>query len=80
MREFIGPYYLLFIILLLAAAWIWALIDIVKSTFKDSNTKIIWVVLVCVGQFIGPLLWFVLKRNFVVDAENTGVTNAPNTK
>jgi hypothetical protein len=38
------------------ALWIWALIDIIRSTFNDIAIKIVWFLLV----FFLPLLGFVL--------------------
>ena len=42
--------------------WLVALIDILKSEFKDSNNKIIWLVLTLILPFLGPLLYFVVGR------------------
>jgi len=52
--------------LALFAAWIWALVDILRSTFTDIALKIIWFLLV----FFLPLLGFIL---YVVIGKSTKV-------
>ena len=42
--------------------WFVALIDILKSEFKDNNNKIIWLVLTLLLPFLGPLLYFIVGR------------------
>ncbi len=42
--------------------WIWAIIDVIKSDFKDSTTKIIWVALLIFLPFLGAIIYpFVAK-------------------
>lgn len=38
-----------------------AIIDIVKSS-KDTGKKIIWILLVLILPFVGPLLYYVVGR------------------
>lgn len=45
------------------ALFIWALIDILNSEFPDSNSKLIWIVIVLVAAFVGPLIWLLWGRN-----------------
>lgn len=44
------------------ALWIWALLDIVKSDFKDQNGKLIWCLLVIFLPFVGTILYFAIGR------------------
>ena len=37
--------------------WIWALIDILKSDFKDSINKLIWILVVFFLYILGALLY-----------------------
>lgn len=39
-----------------------ALIDIVKSNFKDSTTKLIWVLIVLFAPLLGTLIYFAVGR------------------
>jgi len=39
-----------------------ALVDIVKSNFKDSNTKLMWVIIVLVLPLMGTILYFAVGR------------------
>ena len=51
--------FVLFIILLPSVLWIFALIDILKSNFKDSTNKIIWVLIVLLLPVLGSILYFI---------------------
>ena len=44
------------------ALTIWALVDILKSNFADSNSKLIWVIVVLVANLIGSLVWLLWGR------------------
>ncbi|MFN8363131.1 MAG: PLDc N-terminal domain-containing protein [Cloacibacterium normanense] len=50
----------MFIILLPSVLWIFALIDILKATFKDSTNKIIWVLIVLLLPVLRFILYFIL--------------------
>lgn len=43
--------------------WIIALVDILKSNFKDSNNKILWVLVVILLPVIGSILYFIIEKN-----------------
>jgi hypothetical protein len=43
--------------------WIIALVDILKSNFKDSNNKILWVLVVILLPVIGSILYFIIGKN-----------------
>ena len=43
--------------------WIWALIDILRSEFKDTAIKIAWVLMVIFLPLIGVLLYVVVGRS-----------------
>lgn len=45
--------------------WIVALIDILKSEFKDPINKVIWLILTLILPFLGPLLYFIIGRKQV---------------
>ncbi len=49
--------FVLFIILLPSVLWIFAIIDILKSNFKDSTNKIIWVLIVLLLPVLGSILY-----------------------
>lgn len=48
------------------ALWIWALVDIIRSTFSDIAVKVVWFLLV----FFLPLLGFIL---YVIVGKSTKV-------
>jgi hypothetical protein len=43
--------------------WIWALIDILKSDFKDNTNKIIWLLVVFFLNGFGAILYYFIGRN-----------------
>lgn len=52
----------LLIFLLPTLLWLIALIDILKSNFKDSTSKIIWVLIVIFLPIIGSILYFIIGK------------------
>jgi Phospholipase_D-nuclease N-terminal len=49
--------------LLALVLWIWALADIIRRNFRNSNTKLIWIIIVILIPFLGSVLYLVLGRN-----------------
>ena len=43
-------------------AWVWALIDILKSDFKDGTNKIVWLLVVFFLYILGALLYYFIGR------------------
>lgn len=50
--------------------WIWALIDIIKSQFKDDITKLIWFLVVFFLPFVGFLLYVFAGRSMRIQNFN----------
>jgi hypothetical protein len=48
--------------LLYAVLWIWAIIDLLRADFKDSNMKIIWAVVLIFANPIGPFVYFMISK------------------
>jgi glycopeptide antibiotics resistance protein len=48
--------------LVLLAFWVWMLIDCVQRIFRDSNEKIIWIIVIVLGSWIGALVYFFAIR------------------
>lgn len=55
------------VLLLLVVAYfgliIFCLLDAVRATFKDSATKIVWVLVILFAPFLGSVLYLVIGRN-----------------
>jgi len=49
--------------------WLWAVIDILKSDFKDGATKLVWLLVVFFLPFLGFLLYVFIGRNQKVREE-----------
>ena len=50
-------------ILLPSIFWIIALIDILKSDFRETNDKIIWALVVIFLPVIGSILYFLIGKS-----------------
>lgn len=44
---------------------IYCVIDLIRTEFKDSSTKLLFLVLILVAPFIGSIVYLFLKRNYV---------------
>ncbi len=53
---------LLVLFLLPAILWIWAIIDLLRSTFASDTNKLIWALVIIFIPFIGSLLYLVIGR------------------
>ncbi|MEJ8758662.1 PLD nuclease N-terminal domain-containing protein [Pontibacter sp. H259] len=42
--------------------WLWAIIDLLRSNFADSVTKLIWLVVVAFIPFLGAILYLLIGR------------------
>ena len=51
--------------------WIIALVDILKSEFKDSSNKLIWILVTLLLPFLGPILYFLVGRKQI--KKGTGI-------
>lgn len=45
------------------ALWIWALVDIIRSTFNDIAIKIVWFLLVFFLPLLGFILYIILGKS-----------------
>jgi hypothetical protein len=67
--------FLLFIIVGMFAIWIWALVDILLSKFKEDLMQIVWLLVVFFLPFIGVLLYLLIGRSMkrpIPDESNPG--------
>jgi ABC-type molybdate transport system permease subunit len=60
--EAMGGLLMMIIWLTLFIFWAWALIDILKSDFKESINKLIWLLVVCFFYVLGALLYYFIGR------------------
>ena len=59
----IAGFFMALFALFMFIAWIWALIDILKSEFKEPINKIIWLLVVFFLYFLGVLLYYFIGRD-----------------
>lgn len=50
------------LMLALSAFWVWMLVDVIKRDFKDSNEKIIWVLVIIFTHLIGAVLYYLIVK------------------
>lgn len=53
----------LVIILIYGLVWIYCLVDILRSDFKDPNMKIIWILIILFAQVIGSLIYLAMGKS-----------------
>jgi len=66
MLQFIGGLggrSILLIFIVFAILWIWALVDLLKSDYKDNTNKIIWSLVIIFTFPIGPFLYLAIGKN-----------------
>lgn len=54
------PYILM--MLFFSMFWINALIDVIKSNFKNQNNKFIWIIILLIIPPIGTILYFIIGK------------------
>ncbi|SHO61743.1 PLDc N-terminal domain-containing protein [Algoriphagus zhangzhouensis] len=47
--------------------WVYCLVDILRSNFKDPNMKLIWILIILFAQLIGPIIYLVIGKNHKSD-------------
>jgi hypothetical protein len=47
------------------ALMLFAIIDIIRSDFKDSNTKLIFFVLILFMPCLGSIIYLIIKKNYI---------------
>ncbi|MDB5126213.1 PLDc N-terminal domain-containing protein [Mucilaginibacter sp.] len=58
-----GGLILIFLVLAYFGLIVFCLLDAVRATFKDSATKIVWVLVILFAPFLGSVLYLVIGRN-----------------
>jgi len=66
----VGAPGLIFAVLIFAVLPLYCLFDILKSNFKDTLTKLLWLLVVFSVPFIGSLLYLRVGKNSKVDVIN----------
>lgn len=61
-----GELALLSIFLLPFLLTLYCVIDIIRSEFKDGNTKLLFLIVVLLAPLLGSIIYLVLKKNYIV--------------
>jgi len=43
--------------------WIYCLIDVIRSNFRDQNMKVIWILILLFAQVFGPLAYLIIGKS-----------------
>lgn len=54
--------FFLFCMLAYFILWVYCLIDVLRSNFKDSNMKLIWVIILLFAHVFGPIAYLLLGK------------------
>lgn len=49
--------------ILFFAFWIWMIVDCAKRTFKNDIEKIIWLLVIVLGQWVGAIIYFIVVKS-----------------
>ncbi len=64
----IAFFFLLFILIIISIAlvgtifWIWMIVDCAQNRFLDSNTRLVWILVIVFTHLIGALIYFFAGR------------------
>ncbi|VVB79785.1 Uncharacterised protein [uncultured archaeon] len=42
--------------------WIWMLVDSIKRRYKDSNDKIVWVIVIVLTGILGAIIYYFVEK------------------
>jgi len=45
---------------LLFVLWVWMIVDCAKRNFRDGNEKIMWLVIIVLGSWVGAIVYYIL--------------------
>jgi len=65
MMLYIGSFGVIESLFIIGAAilWLYALIEVIRSDFKESSTRIIWILVILFVPFFGWVLYYLIGRN-----------------
>jgi hypothetical protein len=43
--------------------WVYCLVDVIRSNFKDQNMKLVWVLILLFAHLLGPIAYLILGKN-----------------
>lgn len=51
-----------FLSVLAFALWIWAIVDCAMNEPAEGNTKVVWILIIVLTNWIGALLYLIVRR------------------
>lgn len=53
---------IMFLVLALMGFWIWMIIDCATKDFPGDNDKVVWILVIVLGNWVGALIYFFVGR------------------
>ena len=53
---------IIFLIFVPTILWIWAIVDCATKEPAEGNDKIVWILIIVLGHWIGALIYFFVRR------------------
>lgn len=63
MEQYLIPFLILGLFVFIIF-WVWALLDLASSTFKKTNWKIAWLLIIVLFPVLGSILYLLLRKDF----------------
>lgn len=51
--------------------WAWSIFDITRSTFKNPNKKLLWLLIILFFNFLGSIIYFQFRKNLITKEKRT---------
>jgi len=50
--------------ILILIFWIWMIVDVAKRKFKNDVERVLWILIVVLGGWLGALIYFIIIRMY----------------
>jgi len=60
----LGGLFAIVVGLIVFAFWIWMIVDCAQRGFKNNVEKIVWIIVIVLGSWIGALVYFLVIRMY----------------
>ena len=58
---------MIIVAILVLIFWIWMLVDAAKRNFRNTAEKVVWIIVIVLGQWVGALVYFIVIKYFFLD-------------
>ncbi len=54
---------MIIVAILVLIFWIWMLVDAAKRNFRNTAEKVVWIIVIVLGQWVGALVYFIVIKS-----------------